>query len=379
MKNKLLISKDIYDFYTIPISLGVLFKNQRNSYLITELGKRHPCFSDEYCFDSQLKIKKKQIFENVVVINKFKLSELRANNPGKVISLEETGKSVFRLTKLKLLNNPLLVLAAGVLVSLSIGVVCLGRSIKSKTAETKMQQSAVVENTITEIRTNTNFLEDIFAVVESRKGTIISFDYRNEFPYEMFAICFNGIFPEDFIALGNRASFSEVSYKNGIPVMEMIYRNRLAESSVQREISSIAKNPVVREFLQKNQCEIFGEDNGRFRFYFCGNAQLLFSGLADLLNQENVNVAGIRMGLSGSDKYEIELRLTEMESNFDMSLFAQNIKFFKGLTEKNAPASYAKEKATVYWGEKIGEVSYLDGSKLVFYKTPEGKTIKRKE
>ena len=53
-KNGFEINTKDYDVYALHLPVSVLFGKKRERFLVTELGKRHPCFSDEFCFDSKL-------------------------------------------------------------------------------------------------------------------------------------------------------------------------------------------------------------------------------------------------------------------------------------------------------------------------------------
>ena len=65
-----------YEKYEIVMPFTALIGKRRNHFLCSELEKLHPCFSDEYAYDTKLKrISKKGFFSDVFVINKYKLAE----------------------------------------------------------------------------------------------------------------------------------------------------------------------------------------------------------------------------------------------------------------------------------------------------------------
>ena len=72
-------SKDDYDFYTIPFPVKVIFNRQKNRYISSQLEKLHPCFSDDCSYDSHLRLKKSGLIADVVVMQKFKVAEYKAN------------------------------------------------------------------------------------------------------------------------------------------------------------------------------------------------------------------------------------------------------------------------------------------------------------
>jgi len=79
-------SKD-YDFYIIPFPLKAFKKGQKNKYIYSELGKLHPCFSEDCCFDSRLRLESSGFKAEVVVMLKSRLADYKSRN--KDIYIEE--------------------------------------------------------------------------------------------------------------------------------------------------------------------------------------------------------------------------------------------------------------------------------------------------
>ncbi len=71
------VQKEEYDRYFIPLPVSCLVGKKSEKYIFSELEKRHPCFSNEFSYDSRLKISKKGFVSDVVVIRKLRLSQYR--------------------------------------------------------------------------------------------------------------------------------------------------------------------------------------------------------------------------------------------------------------------------------------------------------------
>ena len=70
------IKKRDFERYEILLPFKALAGKRKKQFLCSELEKLHPCFSDEFAYDSSIHgIKKGGICEEVFVINKFKLAE----------------------------------------------------------------------------------------------------------------------------------------------------------------------------------------------------------------------------------------------------------------------------------------------------------------
>ena len=70
------IRKNDYEKYEIIIPFLSAAGKRRKQFLNNELEKLHPCFSDEFAFDSKIaKIKRNGFCSDVYVVNKYKLAE----------------------------------------------------------------------------------------------------------------------------------------------------------------------------------------------------------------------------------------------------------------------------------------------------------------
>ena len=83
--NAVKCSPDFYDYYSIPFPVKSVGRIQKNKYLCSQLEKLHPCFSDDCCFDSRLKLSVHGLQADVVVMQKFRLAEYKSQNHHKPI------------------------------------------------------------------------------------------------------------------------------------------------------------------------------------------------------------------------------------------------------------------------------------------------------
>ena len=77
MKNNV-VRKNDYELYLMNIPWTLLGK-KRKQYIRRELEKVHPCFGEQYSFDSKTCIRKGKIQTLIAVMDKVKILEYRKN------------------------------------------------------------------------------------------------------------------------------------------------------------------------------------------------------------------------------------------------------------------------------------------------------------
>ena len=85
MQKSNVIKKNDFEKYELEIPFISMAGKKHRQFVCSELEKRHPCFSDEFAFDSVVKrISRKGLSEDVYVVNKYKLAEYenRRSFPG---------------------------------------------------------------------------------------------------------------------------------------------------------------------------------------------------------------------------------------------------------------------------------------------------------
>ena len=89
------VKKSDYEKYSIILPFKFLLGKRRKKFIFKEREKLHPCFSDEYCFDSKILYKNWKFFADVLVMNKMKLASYRFDNPRCKLHTEENEKRAF--------------------------------------------------------------------------------------------------------------------------------------------------------------------------------------------------------------------------------------------------------------------------------------------
>ena len=73
-----MIQKECFEKYQFPIPVKYLFCNKKNRFIVEELKRRHPCFSNKDAYDSRITFKGRKLSAIVLVVKKTKLAELYA-------------------------------------------------------------------------------------------------------------------------------------------------------------------------------------------------------------------------------------------------------------------------------------------------------------
>ena len=74
-KDNVLRKKD-FEEYEVILPFSSMFGKRKKQFICSELEKMHPCFSDEFTFDNDLKgLRRNGLFEKIFVIRKNKLAE----------------------------------------------------------------------------------------------------------------------------------------------------------------------------------------------------------------------------------------------------------------------------------------------------------------
>ena len=201
---KVFVKKDDYDFYSIPLPVGVLSRRNRRNFLLREIEKRHPCFSSGNCFDSRLKIKKRSLFAEVVVMEKSKLFEYKNAFPSEPLFLEgRKNRCVFRKKK------NVVKLAVSML-ALSVAAVALHAVSKSGESPQSAEVAKIIQGEEDYVFLSPQDLFMlVFASVSKNGGKINSMEWSGDKCVFNVSGC-----PSEEIA---GAKYCQVSYKNGEP------------------------------------------------------------------------------------------------------------------------------------------------------------------
>lgn len=382
MSKKAVIEKKDYDLYTIHLPVTMLAETKRRRYLYSELGKKHPRFSDDCCFDEKLYFSKNGFSCDVVVMEKYRLAEIKNQNMHQRLFIEEKKTSVFNSKGAKVLKSPVFWLA--VILGCTAGFFIQG------IAKDKKQNIAVEEETPKSITYTEPFdIEKLLLQISENKGKIEWIDWSWTNSTEMFSASVLNVFPE-VISQNNKAiTFSTVSYSNGIPSMVLSVKGQ-REESLSENYSQKNVIATVRDFLLKNNVAIVEESLSpkSISFNFApfmdsSSEKNVLELLSELIEKEDFQIA--RLKIQGKDKSLLQIQMEFSSKNgkgIQIAPFGKNLDLFIEKQPIIKTTTNPKTNSVVVehvLGKKTGEIVYADGTKTVFYKTPEGKTVKTKE
>ena len=258
---KATVKKSDYEIYTFNIPLGLRGK-KRNAFITRELEKNHPCFSQQCCFDSRLKLHKGKLQSVVAVMDKIKLLEYRGKS--------KSGIALEGVKNYKFFDENKRYFVLG-LATLLIPFLVLPYFFinESKPKQNPVQKDFqifdedLIQNDLQAEISSYDFLEKMFLKIADENGFITSFSYTKESsPLDNFGLKVSldvkKIYPENLDFIMPDASekvdkhFSPVSYKNQMPSFSVNY-------SVPQKMRHLLKALVWKkclgceESLAKNQ------------------------------------------------------------------------------------------------------------------------------
>lgn len=386
-KKKFIVEKD-YERYTVHLPWSIILKGKTNKYIYNELEKKHPCFSDEWCFERKSSLKKNGVESDVVVMNKFTLAEYKQRFPGKRLYLENFEKRDFaskEYVRLYVLVGLFLILLWAL-----VGI----RFAISKNKIVVVEESAEVSQ-ITEKRTD--LVMKFLDFVEKNNGRFSSLNWICDGSTEVFTAEVSLLFPEQILELstGNEIEISNVQYKDGLPRFSITIKDKVKDDKNEgKGLQNNTNRALIRQIFTDFNIQLEEEKSKQlgFRFTcphykeidgegflsevvsFCKNTHIGISRL-ELLRIENKN---------GADGFSGQI------------FFDENMSFGKGINpealawrmnlivEKNrkqieafSPAKVRSSRPiTTTKGTYIGEILRSDGVRVRFYKNSQGKILK---
>ena len=399
---KATVKKSDYEIYTFNVPLGLRGK-KRNAFITRELEKNHPCFSQQCCFDSRLKLHKGRLQSVVAVMDKLKLLEYRGKSKNG-IALEGVKNYKFFDENKRYFIFGLAVLLIPFLV---LPYFFFNESkIKQNPVKNDFQifEEDLVQENASQNISSYDFLEKMFLKIANENGAITNFSYTKEnVPLDNFGLKISlelkKIYPEklDFIMpdVFDKVDkhFSSVSYKNMEPSFSVNYsvpqKNEASFKSVDlkkmselREILS-KKSTIISEDCEKGIFQISVKDKD-----FCN----LFLALADGIKNLNVEIGCLEI-VQGHECHNVSLGFYDSEQiceKTDVALiadfwnlfcekksFENDVRVEKKLVAKNAVqktivADVSSEEVKNY-GEKIGNVVMKNGKHISYYRGADGR------
>lgn len=431
MNKRKLINKYDVEKYDILIPFKNIFGHTKKVFLYSELEKRHPCFSDEFCFDVLFrKLSKKGLFTDVFVMNKLKLAEYEGKQriPGMGLGIENQKKRIFVSQKWRLI-------ICGVLLVIFLSVFSLAFNLMLNKSDISIwnNSAGLAKNAGPESLKNEellNYSGDV-EISEAREvvksvaanpcllllevlkknssGAAVSkVEWRTDGFTERFSANLKNVFPEELEEKnGLSVDGGPVNYSQGVPHMQVSWMNRggrgmagaagndgaaLLDGAVPaRDGRSFAVlSREVRKILWADGAAILSESFSPYsiEFKFPGtsvNTSDFFNKLSDLIKSTGYIVSAVTV-ISENQK-ELNVNLTADPADFnglDISLLDSCLNYFdlsKVWENQNQPlpSPSLKQEDLIPVLKKIGEIHSGDGSIVIFYKNADGKLIRKKE
>lgn len=384
-QNKLCVKQHDYEHYLIPLPMNALFGKKRKSYLISELEKMHPCFSDEFCFDTRLKFEKRKFFYEVVVINKMKLIEYRRKQKrySSGVRFENLGNRQCFDDRKKYLK----IILFFIVLLCTLFFLKFNHQRKNKvTTESKVPEQPIIIAP-QKLPSVNEFCSKILDVIFQNDGKINNFEWKTDGYKESINCAMKKVFPEQFEDFLDINNFSEIKYVNDIPNVSFSGEQKLAnENSIFRNNSEkIELYESIRKILFTAGAKIISENRIPYciSFYFSNGNEVL-DNLSNLLKIYDSGISKVFLSCSDDNVFFMEMTLSPLFANsegLDLSILNKNLGLFinekasqKNLIECKNENFMEKEKKQNL--QKFGEVIYANGRKTEFYKNEKKQTIK---
>ena len=384
-----------YEQYRILIPFRNAAGKRKNKYLFSELEKMHPCFSDEFTFDSSVKgLRKEGLEADVLVVSKYKLAEYEGKRRFSGFGFLAENRLYFVNAKLKVfIWSAFICGLTGLLITAGT---YLKRVKTNKAFETVNATETITEDTDQEEKRKYFVPAEIVlldAVAES-KGKIRSFEWNLNGNYQTLSASVKGVFPEQ---LGDAAGGSVV-YEEGIPCMSVSYKTHRTMPQFPVESKYSAEfNKALRNALNEYGALLKEEKAPPYHLEFVcsvtksdaadvnsSDTKKLFERLAQIISNDNRAVTSVTLKQTGRAELHAGLTIDPHVQNdfgFDLKLVSRNLEFFIEDKKKEPAKTILKnqpvQKAEPVQLEKIGEIKRQNNPTVVFYKNREGKMERR--
>lgn len=390
MGSRLVMDKKDYDYYQFGIPFSVLVGRKKEKFILAELGKRHPCFSDEFCFDSKLGLDKNGFLSEVVVMNKYRLSEMRGKFPGKRLGICEKRDSFFDTGIVSFWKKWGFVVVLGIaILFLGVLIAACGES-NQKFIE---NENSIETNLTEEVELGEGIaISDFFWKVKNSKGRINWLEWRINGGNESFTAEVSLMFPEQILEIEESFLVSAVSYAEGMPLMVVNAKKTYLPGNLNQgnTMEYVDFAPLVRDVLKSERSEkveIIEEKvmpySLRFSFTDVGaEVGNVVCRLGEFVKRNNISVSYLKIRNVDESVFDVQLDFSGVAAKgIDLELAGRTLELMKKPVAKKKEVKVTERsvKTEEVLGTKMGEVTYADGSKLVFYKNSLGKTVKRKE
>ncbi len=402
------IRKNDYEKYEIIIPFLSVAGKRRKQFLNNELEKLHPCFSDEFAFDSKIaKIKRNGFCSDVYVVNKYKLAEYERKRSlsGRGLFVENgrnkklwQKRRLFVDKKWKFTVFTLFVFSLLALIGIFSGFYT-GRSIEDDVGK-KNEISVPVKDNVSEISGSDLFVEDKQFILEETflksvadaDGKISWLEWKLNGYTETLSAFVSGVYPENLINAGGES----VIYENSIPKLKVSYVKQLRPQDTREIIDSDNTflsnsdfNKLLRKTLNEAGAKLIEEKAPPYHiefFYKPVNASdNLFELLAGIISEDRRCVSSVSIYQTEASDLRIGLSIETIPlTGFDLKLLSENLKLFIDESKRKVMPEAPKNPGTEKFASenkmqkkepliKVGEIKHSDNTTVVFFKNSEGK------
>lgn len=409
---KTIINEKDFETYEMVIPPDAIFGKKRKKFIFSNLERNHPCFSEKDYFESRLQIGKKGVIAKVFVVDKVKLAEYRALNPGKKLICEIHGKG-FEIGRKKIRTLGVLLL-----ITLSVvtgSVVFWSKKSSLPGVSDELDSKAIIEtnqNNLDEDEINMkeklDICKEFFEVVKASKGVITSFIFNENNQQKKITASLKGMYPEKFSFLEKddlKFDFSSVRYlENGETEFSVnVIQHKQKGSNEKnenwrRENIALLRSNAFSE-VRKDFRNLIIEEKGTLQSEKVIPFEMVFSiGLLNwnqffgdfeqmlIRNQLGLNEVSISLDGEGKNQYLVKVgicesfgldeNLLELLLQFE-SVFIENKTFvYKEIKDEKKDFLLKPLKKQDL---KIGEIKHKNGEKIIFYLNDKGKMYKQSE
>ena len=390
-----------YDFYTIKFPLRALQKKGRLRFLNAELGKLHPCFSDDCSFDSHLRLDKAGLMADVLVMQKFKLAEYKKSNGQRPVFIKEKERLAFFAGNKK--RKFFGFILSSLLLLLIIFLPWVFRAFAKKNMSSN--ESSVQSQVFPPEKEWQTASDRLIALISSSGGFITSFEYKIEGFNEIAKLGVKNIYPETIAGFFPQALFSPLVFEQSLPfftveIISKIYLNQSQnqnQNQSQTEASSSVSDSFelrkdFRSFLIENNYQILEESIKPYslKIQFLKNKgqeknqeSAAFKTLFDFIEKNRLWLKSLSL-IPADQTLNFSIIFSETSFDFQKNLY-KSLKentdiFFKSIeADKSTVQKTAAPRKTFSTGgdNKIGQLLKADGTIIEFYKDKNGKIIQK--
>ena len=408
-RENLLLKRNDFEKYQLVLPYRFLFGRRRNRFIYSELEKMHPCFSDEFCFDVNVRsLSKKGLVSDVMVIHKYLLAEYEAKRSlsdslmnrrvGSGFYAEACRKKRFFVNeKLKAFSQSGFFILLLLFVLVSFSLFSVARKDRQEKASSRQSERLISESSsaplVEEKASLISLGESLFTLVEKTGGRILDFHWELDGYKEVLEVRLKGVFPEEL----GEIKASAVNYENEIPLIQaagvrkVSFDKRNQENQADEELQQ-GFYQALRGSIHDNRAVLKKEDLNPYRICFsCGRdniCQLLLA-MDQLFLQGRKSLS--LLDVKALDENNFEFLIGEMKNDLcpvdsvlSLKLLAENFSCLGEAVKKKASASAAVKKAKAGDKEnpalrdavKIGQIKDSEGKIISFYKNSQGKLLK---